>query len=437
MPAAESVRPAAAAAAKPAAKVERPAAEAAHGERNGAAQADNSVRVRTDRLDRLVDMVGELVIAQSMVAQDESLRAGGRHEMIKKVSHAGKIIRELQDLSMSLRMVPLKAAFQKAARVVRDTARKIGKTVVFESDGEDVELDRNMVDLIADPLVHMVRNSVDHGIERPEARREAGKSETGRIRLEAFHSGGNVVVRLSDDGHGLDRARILKKALEKGLIRSDVGLTDVEVFNLIFEPGFSTSEKITDVSGRGVGMDVVRRAVESLKGRIDIESVTGKGSSFSLHLPLTLAITDGMLVRVGDQRYLIPTVNMHQSFRPTADMIATIGGKGELVMLRGEPLPLFRLHRLFHVAGARTNPTDALVVVVGGPEGRAAILVDELLEQRQVVAKSLGEGLPKIQGISGGAVLGDGTVGLILDPAGVLALAAAEKTEPRAALAGV
>ena len=345
-------------------------------------------------------------------------------------------MRELQDLSMSLRMVPLKAAFQKTARVVRDTARKVGKKVVFECAGEDVELDRNMVDLISDPLVHMVRNSVDHGIERPEARLAAGKSESGCVRLEAFYSGGSVVVRLSDDGNGLDRARILKKALEKGLIRSEHGLSESDVFNFIFMPGFSTNDNVTDLSGRGVGMDVVRRAIDSLKRRIDIASTPGRSSTFSMHLPLTLAITDGMLVKVGDQRYLIPTVNMHQSFRPTADMLATVRGKGELVLLRGQPMPMSRLHRIFRVAGARTNPTEALIVVVEGPEGKAALLVDALLEQRQVVAKSLGDVLPQIRGISGGAVLGDGTVGLILDPSGILEMAAVEGT-PATALAAV
>ncbi len=265
----------------------------------GERTADSTVRVRTDRLDRLIDMVGELVIAQSIVAQDETVLESSHLSLLGKVAHAGKIVRELQDLSMSMRMVPLKATFQKMARLVRDLAHKSGKRVEFLTQGEDTEIARNMVDFIGDALVHMIRNAIDHGIETPEVRASHGKSGTGTMRLAAYHAGGSVVVELADDGKGLDRDKILKKALEKGLLSSDKALSESEVFSLICAPGISTAEQITDVSGRGVGMDVVHRNIEALRGRIEIASQPGQGTTFTLRLPLMVAVTDGMLVRVG------------------------------------------------------------------------------------------------------------------------------------------
>ncbi len=384
---------------------------------------ESSVRVRTDRLDRLIDMIGELVIAQSMIAGDRTLIASNHHEFQKKVSHAGKIVRELHDLSMSIRMVPLKAMFQKMARLVRDLAQKSGKVITFESEGEDTEIDRNMVDVISDPLVHMVRNAVDHGIEPPEERMTQGKSKTGTIRLRAYHSGGNVVVELSDDGRGLDRERIFEKAVSKGLVEADKELSELEVDNLIFLPGFSTTDAVTEVSGRGVGMDVVRRNVEALRGHVEIASEFGKGSMFTVRLPLTLAITDGMLVKVGQERYIVPTVNIFLSFRPEPQSLSTVGGKGLMVRLREELMPVFCLYRLFNVQGAIEDPLQGLLVVVGDGSRRCAVLVDELMGQQQVVAKSLGSGIGKVYGVSGGAILGDGRVGLILDPAEIAQLA--------------
>jgi two-component system chemotaxis sensor kinase CheA len=384
---------------------------------------DASLRVRTDRLDRLIDMVGELVIAQSMVAQDSTVHQIGNHELLKKVTHAGKIVRELQDLTMSMRMVPLKSAFQKMARLARDLARKNQRQVNFISEGEDTEIDRNMVDVISDPLVHMVRNAIDHGIEPPGERSAHGKPTTGMLRLAAYHSGGDVVVELEDDGKGLDRKKIFEKAVDKGLVDADKSLSDNEVFNLIFAPGFSTADKITDISGRGVGMDVVKRSVEALRGRIEIVSAPGKGVKFIVRIPLTLGITDGMLVQVGTERYIIPTVNIKLSFRPEEQSLSTVAGRGEMVMLRGDLMPLFRLHRLFDIAGAVEEPVKGLLVVVGDGMRRCALLVDELLGQQQVVAKTLGDGLGRIQGVSGGAILGDGRVGLILDPSEIVALA--------------
>jgi len=386
--------------------------------------SDLSVRVRTDRLDRLIDMVGELVIAQSMISGDPTMAEGGRYDLARKVTHAGKIVRELQDLSMSMRMVPLKATFQKLARLVRDVAQRAGKQVEFVTDGEDTEIDRNMVDVIGDPLVHMVRNAVDHGVEPPDAREAAGKPRTGVVRLAAYHAGGSVVVELTDDGRGLDREKILAKAIEKGLVAPDRVLSDAETLGLIFAPGFSTADQITDISGRGVGMDVVKRNIESLRGRVDISSELGRGSVFSIRLPLTLAITDGMLVRVGAERYIVPTTNIHLSFRPDPSAVSTVAGRREMVLLRGELMPIVRVHRLFAVAGAVENPTEALLMIVGDGDRRAALLVDELLGQQQVVTKTLGAGIGGTRpGISGGAILGDGRVGLILDVAELAALA--------------
>ncbi|QJR36426.1 chemotaxis protein CheA [Gemmatimonas groenlandica] len=392
--------------------------------------ADATIRVRTDRLDRLIDMVGELVIAQSMIAGDELFGAGKQHDLLRKVTHAGKIVRELQDLSMSMRMVPLRATFQKLTRVVRDTASKASKTVQFVTDGDDVEIDRNMVDVLGDPLVHMVRNAVDHGVEGPDERVANGKPRLGVVRLHAYHASGNVVVELKDDGRGLHRDKIVKKAIEKGLIDSDKGMTDSDVFNLIFAPGFSTAEQITDISGRGVGMDVVRRNLEKIRGRIDITSAPGKGTTFAIRLPLTLAVTDGMLVRVGDERFIVPLTHIHMSFRPEQSMLSTVVGRGEAVLLRGELLPIIRLHRLFDVHGAVQSPLDGLLMIVGDGDRRTALLVDDLLGQQQVVAKTLGDGLGKVPGVSGGAILGDGRVGLILDVTETVALAQSHEPSP-------
>jgi two-component system chemotaxis sensor kinase CheA len=390
--------------------------------RQEAASAADSIRVRTDRLDRLIDMVGELVIAQAMISADDTMAQGAQQGLSRKVSMAGKIVRDLQDLSMSMRMVPLKPVFQKLARLVRDLGQKNGKTVVFETHGEDTELDRNMVDAIADPLVHMVRNSLDHGLEMPADRAAAGKAETGLLRLSAYHAGGAVVVELHDDGRGLQRERILAKAMARGMVDGSKALSDQDVFALIFAPGFSTADKVTDVSGRGVGMDVVRRNIESIRGRIEIASTPGVGTTFTMRLPLTLAITDGMLVRVGSERYIVPTTSIQLSFRPTAEQICTVAGRGELVVLRDETLPIVRLHRLFEVPGAHERISESLLMLVGEGDRRVALMVDDLLGQQQVVAKSLGEGMGMVAGLSGGAILGDGRVGLILDIAQVVEL---------------
>jgi two-component system chemotaxis sensor kinase CheA len=368
-------------------------------------------------------MVGELVISQSMVSQDVTAVAATNQRVIRNLSHLGKITRELQDLSMSMRMVPIQGVFQKMARVVRDISRKAGKEVEFVVVGGETELDRNVIEAIGDPLVHMVRNSVDHGIETPDQRVAAGKSRAGRLELRARHQAGQIIIDIVDDGRGLNTDRILKKAIDNGLVAKDEALTEQQIFQLIFAAGLSTAEKITDISGRGVGMDVVRKNVEALRGRIDIQSTPGRGTTFSIHLPLTLAVIDGMIVRVGSERYIIPITSIEQSLRPKADQLSTVQNSGEMCLIRGRLLPLVRLHKLFDVTPRTTDPTAALVVIVQDNQRSCCLLVDELLGQHQVVIKSLGETIGAIRGVSGGAILGDGSISLILDVAGLIDLA--------------
>jgi len=389
---------------------------------------DSSVRVSTRRLDRLIDMVGELVIAHSMVAQDELIIGSDNHDLAKKVAHSSKIVRELQDISMSMRMVPLKATFNKMARLVRDVARKVGKNVNFVTEGEDTEIDRNLVNIINDPLVHMVRNAVDHGIELPEDRIQNGKSESGEVQLLAYHSAGSVVVEIRDDGQGLEREMIIKKAREKGLIgesgdSNDRTLSDRDVFNMIFEPGFSTAQVVTDVSGRGVGMDVVKKNIESLRGQVEIKSEYGKGSVFKMSLPLTLAIIDGMVVRVGSETYVVPTVSIIRSIKPQASDLSTVLNRGEMLSLPSGLVPLYRMDRLYHIEDATDDPAEAIIVIVEDEERQAGLVVDELIGRQQVVIKSLGESMKDIPGISGGAIMPDGRVGLIIDVGGLVKFA--------------
>lgn len=380
-----------------------------------------AVRVDADRLDRLVDLVGELVIAESMVSQSPETLKNASPRMRAHLSELDKITRELQEMGMSLRMVPVRATFQKMARLVRDLGKKAGKQVEFSMKGEDTELDKSVVDKIGDPLVHMIRNAVDHGLEATtEDRVRAGKPPAGHVQLRAYHKAGNIHIEIADDGRGLDRDAILRKAKERGLLKDNETLSDKEVWNLIFEAGFSTAKQITDVSGRGVGMDVVRRNIESLRGLVDIHSEKGKGSVFNIRLPLTLAIIDGMVVRVGQERYIIPTLSVVRSVQPEEKELHSVVRQGEMLSLQGQLLPMFRLDELFGVGGAMENPTEALVVIVEDDGKQAGILVDELLGQQQIVIKSLGAAMSGIQGLSGGAIMPDGSVGLIVDVSGLV-----------------
>jgi two-component system chemotaxis sensor kinase CheA len=381
------------------------------------------VKVNTERLDSLINMVGELSIAQAMVQQGTTAWAGKTPAMGRSLTHLAKITRELQDLSMSMRMVPIQGVFQKMARLVRDVARKAGKDVELVSVGGETELDRNLVDSISDPLVHMVRNAVDHGIEPPEGRAAAGKPRTGRVELKAFHLAGNIVVQITDDGRGLNREKILRKAGEAGLVPEGRELSDQEVYAFIFHPGLSTADQVTDVSGRGVGMDVVKRNVEALRGRIEIATTPGKGSTLTIRLPLTLAMIDGMVVRVGAARFIIPTTSIEQTLRPKPGQLSTVQERGELCLVRGSLLPLYRLSRVFGIAGSATDPAAALTVILQDNTRRCCMLVDELLGQQQVVIKTLGDGIGNVRGVSGAAILGEGNVSLIVDVPGLIDLA--------------
>ena len=387
------------------------------------ADGDAAIRVSTGRLDDLVDSMGELVIAQSMIAQDVRGLTGDHSRLVRSVSQAGKIARQLQDLAMSLRMVPLRSTFRKLARLVRDLAEQSGKAVRFEVCGEDTEIDRKMVQVLEDPLGHMIRNAMDHGLEAAAQRQRCGKCPTGRLSLRAYHAAGSVVIELEDDGQGLCRERILRKAVERGLVPPESTLSDEEIHALIFHPGLSTAEKVTDVSGRGVGMDVVWRNVESLRGRIEIATEPEKGTKFTLRLPLTMAIIDAMLLQVGRQRYLLPTAAIERNFRPDPAALSTVAGRGELVMLAGQLYPLFRLHRLFDIDGAIVQPDRAMAIVIDGAGKRFALMVDEILGQQQAVVKSLGKTFAHARGLMAGAILADGQVGLILDPVGLVQLA--------------
>ncbi|MCW9705394.1 chemotaxis protein CheA [Fodinibius salsisoli] len=380
-------------------------------------QAESSVRVNVSRLDQLIDMVGELVIAHSVVAQDESIP--DHSELQKKISHTSKILRELQDTSLALRMVPLKGTFHKMNRLVRDLSRKAGKKVNLSTYGEDTEIDRNMVDIINEPLVHMVRNAIDHGIETPEERLDAGKSEQAKVWLRASQEGGKVVIEIEDDGRGINKEKVLEKAVSKGLVDHDENLTDNEIHHLIFLPGFSSTDEVTDLSGRGVGMDVVRKSIEDLKGKVDIESEEGKGTKIIIELPFTLAITDGMLVRVGAQRFIVPTLNIDRAFRAQNDDLFTVMGKSEKVSIRGETVPVIRLHNHFNINDGEEDLTEGTLLAIKNANKKYALLVDEVVGQQQLVGKSINM-VAEMDHISGGAVLGDGTVGLILDTAALI-----------------
>lgn len=385
----------------------------------GRKMAAQEVKVDTDKLDNLLDMVGELVIAQSMVKANPIVSGSGDRKLLADVAQMARITSELQKNTMAMRMIPIKQTFQRMARVVRDTAKKQGKQVRLEMEGEWTEIDRNMVEKFYDPLVHMVRNSVDHGLEPPEVRVAAGKPAEGVVVLAAYHKGGNVCIEIRDDGAGLNRARIIEKAKSQGIIDDEEGMSEEDIYSLVMRPGFSTAAKITDISGRGVGMDVVQRTISDLRGKIQITSQPGQGTAFTISLPLTLAIIDGMVVRVGDDRFILPTVAVLESLRPSKEEYATVQGRGELVMIRGRLLPLIRLSRVVGVKCEFENPWECLVMVVEHHGHQRCLMVDHLLGRQEVVIKSLGEGLKGVKVVAGGAIMGDGRVGLILDVEGV------------------
>jgi two-component system chemotaxis sensor kinase CheA len=393
--------------------VANPAAAAAPAA--GRRQETMAVKVDTAKLDYLVDMAGEMVIAESLVRHDQELAALKNPLLHRKIAHLTRITAELQKTAMAMRLVPIGPLFRRMARLVRDLSRQFGKQVEMETQGDEIELDRTIVEELADPLMHMVRNALDHGIETPAERQAAGKPAAARLLLKANHQAGQVVIEITDDGRGLNRTKIIGKAVQKGLIASADGLSDNEIYNLIFEPGFSTAAQVTNVSGRGVGMDVVRRHIEKLRGRIEIRSTVGAGATFLLKLPLTLAIIEGLVVGVGQERYIVPLFAVRELFRPTAETIWTVQQRAEMALVRGSLLPVVRLYRIFHVQPKNEDPLAGVLVVAEVEGQRFCVLVDELIGKQEVVIKSLGETFKNVTGVAGGAILGDGRVGLILD----------------------
>jgi two-component system chemotaxis sensor kinase CheA len=397
--------------------------EALRKQAGGAVQdKDVTVRVSTSKLDSVVDMVGELVIAESLVFQNSLVQGSNDQKLFKDFAQLHRITSDLQKTAMSMRMVAVKQTFQKMVRLVRDLSRKAGKEVDLFMSGEDTEIDRRMVDEISDPLVHMIRNAMDHGIENPEERKAAGKEKKGTINLRAYHQGGHLLIEIRDDGRGLNRDKIYRKALEKSLVRPNESLSDKETYNLIFVAGFSTAEQVTDISGRGVGMDVVRKIIDKMRGSVEIDSRPGEGTLFTIKLPLTLAIIDGILIRVGNERYILPTVTVKESFQPKEDQCHTVTTRGEVITIRGKILPLIRLYSILGISAEKTNPCESIVVVVEHEDEEICLLIDELVGKQEVVIKSLGSRFKQTRGFSGGAILGDGRVGLILDVKGILEL---------------
>ncbi len=394
-----------------------PAADPSADARARDAAGGGSVFVKLDikKLDSLVNLVGELVIAQSMVVENPEVQGINSLQLSRSLRQLSRVTAELQRNAMSLRMVPVRGLFQKMARLVRDLGMNLGKQVQLSLEGEDTELDRNIVEKMGDPLIHMIRNSVDHGLESPEERIAAGKPAQGTVTLSAAHQRGGIVIRIQDDGRGLHTERILAKGIERGLVKPGASLTESEIHALILLPGFSTAETITELSGRGVGMDVVRGNIENLRGKIEIHSVPGKGSTFTILLPLTLAIIDGLLVGVGGDRYIIPTLSVRESFRPRPGQVTTVHERGEMVSVRGKQTPLLRLGRFLGGKSKALTPTDGIIVVIESGDAARGLLVDELIGKQEVVIKSLGHAFENQNLIAGGAVLGDGWVGLILD----------------------
>ena len=380
-----------------------------------AGHESSSIRVNIEKVDLLINLVGELVITQAMIAQRGADLEPVHHEaLLNNFAQLARNTRDLQESVMSIRMIQMDYVFSRFPRMVRELALKLGKKVDFITQGASTELDKGLIERIIDPLTHLVRNSIDHGIESPEKRRQAGKAEAGRIVLSASHQGGNIVIEVTDDGGGLHRERILNKARQNGLPVSD-SMTDEEVWQLIFMPGFSTAEAITDVSGRGVGMDVVRRNIADMGGTVEIRSVFGQGSTIRISVPLTLAILDGMSVKVGEEVYIVPLAYVVESLQPAADELKEVAGQGRLIKVREEYLPLIYLYEQFNIEPHFAEPTESIVLVLGVDDKKFALLVDTLVGQQQVVVKNLETNFRKVPGISGATILGDGGVSLILD----------------------
>ncbi len=376
----------------------------------------STIRIDTFKLDELFDSVGELVIAQNFIAQNEKIRAIEDESISRAIETLSKITKRIQDRVMSLRMVAIRDTFDKMKRVVRDTSKKTGKEVHLLVLGEETEIDKTMIDSLSDPLIHIIRNAIDHGLEADANERlAAGKNVEGTVTLRAYHKSGSIVISVSDDGRGINKEKVLQKAIERGVITGDENLTDSQIFGLIMQPGFSTADTISDLSGRGVGLDVVKTSIEKLRGKIEIDSHEGVGTTLSMVLPLTLAIIDGMLVQTAGEIYIIPTLSVVESFRPEREIVHVIKGQGEFVSMRGQHIPVIRLSDVFDLPTQRIEPWEGILVCVETEAGRIAIMVDELVGRQQVVIKPLGKSLAKLKEITGGAILGSGDIALILN----------------------
>jgi len=381
------------------------------------------IRVDTAKLDRLFELVGELITAEAMVANSPDISGLKLDSFSKSFGRLNKISREIQETAMMIRMIPLDGLFHKMSRLVRDLSRKFGKPVDFRVSGQDTEMDKNVIEQVSDPLVHILRNAIDHGLEPPEARRAAGKPDAGSVHLHAKYEGSEIWISVADDGGGLDRARILAKAAEKGMLQGDPALlADEEVWQFIFEPGFSTAARVSDVSGRGVGMDVVKKNLERIRGRVDIRTEAGKGTEFILKIPLTMAIMDGITVRCGPGYYSLPLGDILEFFQAQPGQVCSAEGGEEAINLRGEVLPLVRLAEVFGLVGASLDPLSGILIVVQGAGRKVCLLIDEVVGNQQIVVKSLSEYLGKVEGISGCSILGNGTVSFIIDTGKLMAM---------------
>lgn len=391
---------------------------------------DATVRVPTATLDAICDLVGELVVAHAQLAEDDARRDGLAPDLAHRIARTGRIARELRHLAASLRIIPLTPTFRKFARLVRDVAQRAGKAVAFVVDGDDTEVDRGIADLIGDPLVHMLRNAIDHGIESPAERERLGKPRTGVVSLSAVRTDEAVVITLQDDGRGLDPERILAKAVRQGLVAPGTVASPHEAFRLLFAPGFSMAERVTDLSGRGVGLDVVRERIEALRGRVDLESVPGRGTTFTLRIPAAMPAADALILRVGAERYVVHAHHVERSFRPSPEQLATPGAQGEAVTWYGEDLPIVRLHRLHGVPGAAIAPAEGLLLVLRDGDRRAALLVDDLLGRHPIALGPRSAAHDPLPAVVGTVRLGDGGDGFILDVPDLLARARHEPGGP-------
>jgi len=409
-----------------------PAPAAAKAKRKATTEA-SSIRVSIDKVDELINMVGELVITQSMLSQLGEEEEFGEAEIEKLKNGLMQLernTREMQENVMRIRMLPISFVFQRFPRLVHDLSGQLDKKIELVLAGESTELDKTVMEKIGDPLVHLVRNSLDHGIETPEVRLAAGKPETGEIHLNAFHEGGNIVIEITDDGAGLNLEKIISKAKSSGIVGENDKLSDEEIADLIFRPGFSTADVVSDVSGRGVGMDVVRRNIRALGGTVEVKTKAGEGSVFTIRLPLTLAILDGQSIVVGNEVYIVPLVAIIESVQVDTSLVNGITGQAEVYRLRDEYIPIVKLCDVFNVKPLHDNMEDGLLVVVEAEGKKVALLVDDLLGQQQVVIKSLETNFKSVEGISGATILGDGTVALILDVTGLIAISK-HKTKAR------